>query len=66
MSKISQEEINKSLAYIKATMAFEDLDLPEDYLEVLQKYLKGNYSEEKVFSEIDRMTQEKYHGLRKN
>lgn len=37
----NNNEVNNDLEYIKGTMAYEDMELPDDTLEIYEKYLKG-------------------------
>lgn len=59
-------EIEKTLNYVKATMAYENLELSNELVEVFRKYLLGEYSQEKVFEEIKKIAQKEIDELRKN
>lgn len=42
------KKVNNILEYVKGTMAFEDMELPDDTLEIYEKYLKGKITESEV------------------
>lgn len=50
-------EVEKTLNYVKATMAYENLELSDELVEVFRKYLLGEYSQEKVFEEIKKVAE---------
>lgn len=41
-------DIDKDLEYIKATLSYEDFELPNDVLEVLADNLRGKYTDEQA------------------
>lgn len=42
---LTKDEIDKSLEYVNGTMAYEDMELPDDTLKIYKKYLKGKITE---------------------
>jgi len=47
-----QSEFEKDLGYVKATLAFEGLDIPDDTVAVYRKYLNGEYTGEEAHKAI--------------
>ncbi|MTI67412.1 MAG: hypothetical protein FH753_12575 [Firmicutes bacterium] len=39
VDKLKVKEIDKSINYLKATMSYENLDLPDDMVKMLRRYL---------------------------
>ena len=42
---MTKDEIDKSLEYVNGTMAYEDMELPDDTLRIYKKYLEGEITE---------------------
>ena len=47
--KLTNEQIEKNLANVKASLAMEKLYLTDEELEVLRKHSKGELTEKEVF-----------------
>ncbi|AEE91847.1 conserved protein of unknown function [Tepidanaerobacter acetatoxydans Re1] len=45
---MTKGEIDKSLEYVKGTMAYEDMELPDDTLEIYEKYLKEKITDSRA------------------
>lgn len=47
-SSVEDKTINKGLEYIKATMAYEDFELPSYIFDLLKETMKGKYTNEQA------------------